>query len=193
MPEPRDFNRFAIVPVYADSTGHEAVPQNAMFVGSQSSIMERVLDSRARRTALTLINDAAHAREFLTRIAQRERDVAAREDAVTSYEDSVRRTVVQDFIGKLDALASRLDSLEQQAAHDPDDDELPPGLTGPSVDDSEGDLPPEIERRTPPGSGTDPIPDPRDLAHPQKPQQQPAAIEDDEHSLPSAMTKEVMT
>jgi hypothetical protein len=41
----------------------------------------------------------------------------------------------------------------------------------------QGELPPELERRTPP-SGTEPVLDPAELAHPPPPTQQPIAIEE---------------
>lgn len=39
-PEPRDYNRFVFVPVYADSMGREVVPADALFVGSKSQYQE---------------------------------------------------------------------------------------------------------------------------------------------------------
>jgi hypothetical protein len=92
---------------------------------------------------------------------------------------------LMDALHRFDATVARFDAYEAKLAHDPDDDELPlpPGIAS-DTEDAEGDLPPDIERRTPPGGGTDPIYDPRDLAHPQKAQQQPAAIEDEEEELP---------
>jgi hypothetical protein len=124
-PEPRDFNRFAIVPIYADSTGREAVPQNALFVGSQKVVMERILDSKARRQALTLINDAEHAKGTISGIRERERAVALREADVTAREDALARALLADALGKLDALTHRFDTIEAERAYDPDDDELP--------------------------------------------------------------------
>lgn len=233
MTQPRDYNRFAVVPIYADSTGREAAPQNALFVGSQSAVMERILDSRARRTALSIINDAEHAKGTLHSIRQRERDVADREEAVKKREDAQTARELQDAMRKFDTTLARFDIYEAELNHDPDDDELPlpPGSGDdgeleashpPSRDkhteqlaatedeeqggvplsygnvpttyvhgedgrsrgeDQSNELPPEVERRTP-ASGTMPVYDPRDLAHPQKPQQQPLAIGDDE-DLPS--------
>ena len=54
---PSEPDVFYIAPAYSDSTGRSAIPGNALFVGSRSAVMERILDSKARRTALSLIND----------------------------------------------------------------------------------------------------------------------------------------
>jgi hypothetical protein len=168
MTQPRDLNRFAIVPIYADSTGREAAPQNAMFVGSQSAVMERILDSKARRTALSIINDAEHAKGTLQAIRDREAAVSKREASVQAREDAMAARELQDALRKFDTTLARFDEYEAKVTHDPDDDDLP--------------LPPGID-------GTDPSPDPSALAHPQKPQQQPAAIGDQEDLplLPAAM------
>src|SRR6476659_3900950 len=126
MSEP---DRFAIIPIYSDSAGSAAIPQNAVAHGSWSAITGRIRDSKQQRQLLTIINDAEHAQGTLQAIRERERDVAAREDAVSTYEDDVRHSLLADFIGKLDALAARVDSLEAERAKDPDDDllPLPPG------------------------------------------------------------------
>jgi hypothetical protein len=128
MTEP---DRFAIIPIYADSTGAAAIPKNAVAHGSWSAITGRIRDSKQQRQMLSLINDAAHAQETLKDIRAREDSVAEREDAVAAYEDELKQTVLQDFCQKLDALTARMDSLEARRAHDPDDDDthaLSPGI-----------------------------------------------------------------
>jgi hypothetical protein len=159
MTAPPRERRIAIVDIIADSSGSEVIPPNARFVGSESVLMQRVIDSRARRSALTILNDAEHAKGQLHSIRQREHDVAARERAVQAREDAMAERELLDALHKFDSTLARFDAYEAKVTHDPDDDELP--------------LPPGID-------GTDPVYDPSVLAHPQKPQQQPAAIGDEE-------------
>jgi BMFP domain-containing protein YqiC len=128
MSEP---DQFAIIPIYSDSTGREAVPQNAVARGSWSAITGRIRDSKQQRQLLTLINDAEHAKGTLQAIREREADVTAREDAVSAIEDEIKRNLLADALTKIDRLVKRIDELEAQRAHDPDDDELPlpPGIS----------------------------------------------------------------
>jgi cell division protein FtsB len=130
MNAPREPDTFYIAPAYSDSTGHSAVPANAVFVGSRSAVMERILDSKARRAALTIINDAEHARGTIASIRKRERDVAAREDAVTAREEALLQQAIQKLDASADTFTQRIDTLEAERAHDPDDDDLPlpPGV-----------------------------------------------------------------
>jgi hypothetical protein len=130
---PRDYNRFALVPIYADSTGREAVPQNALFVGSQSAVMERILDSKARREALTLINDADKVRKEKAALRADRAEFEADKAAFAADVDAVHEVLLNEFVSKLDALAARMDSLEAERARDPEDDELPlpPGSPAP--------------------------------------------------------------
>ena len=164
MTSPLTSARFAIVPIISDSRGNEVVPANAIMVGSQSAVMEHVLDSNARNDAVTLVKDAAKALGTLETIQEREQSVAERED-------SVRHSLMQDFIGQLDALAQRIDSLEVEqeeqaklAAYDPDDDHLPsPPVSVATGDD--GDL--QSPTAAPSETGPDlPIGDDGELASP---------------------------
>ena len=134
-------DRFAIVPIYSDSAGSAAIPQNAVAHGSWSAITGRIRDSKQQRQLLTLINDAEHARGTLQAIRERERDVAVREDAVANMEDDIVHSLLADFIGKIDALAARMDSLEAERAKDPDDDLLPspPGIASGEVGGNSND------------------------------------------------------
>ena len=104
-----DPDRFAIIPIYSDSTGSAAIPQNAVAHGSWSAITGRIRDSKQQRQLLTIINDAEHARGTLKNIRDREAAVQEREDAVATIEDDIKRSLLADFTAKLDALASRLD------------------------------------------------------------------------------------
>jgi hypothetical protein len=133
MPEP---DRFCIIPVYADSTGSAAIPQNAVAHGSWSAITGRIRDSKQQRQLLTLINDAEHAKGTLQSIREREQAVAQREADVQAREDELNRLMLADAVRKLDATAARFDAFEAEMAKDPDDDELtfPPGMH------DEGDL-----------------------------------------------------
>jgi cell division protein FtsB len=126
MNAPREPDQFYIAPAYSDSTGHSAVPANAVFVGSRSAVMERILDSKARRAALSIINDAEHARGTLASIRQRERDVAAREHAVAAREEALLQQAIQKLDASADKFTKRMDELEAERARDPDDDDLPP-------------------------------------------------------------------
>jgi hypothetical protein len=143
-------DRFAIIPIHADSAGNEAVPGNAIFVGSRSAVMERILDSKARRESLTLINDAEHVRKEKRAVAAQRKEVDtqrkevdARADAVSQAED-----VIRQLCGMIDSFGRRLDSYEetQRAKADAEDPEnqitLPPNehtLLDPVLSD-EGEL-----------------------------------------------------
>jgi hypothetical protein len=150
--------RFAIVPIYADSTGREAVPPNAICHGSRSMIMERVLDSSTRRAALDLLNDAAIAywdKERVNQLEARETGVKMREDAIRTRDDAHTIAMLTHAVKTLDALSARLDALEAELNKDPDEDVL-----------SEPPTPP-------PGTG---LPDDGDLqALKESPEEQPRA------------------
>jgi hypothetical protein len=131
MNAPREPDTFYIAPAYSDSIGHSAIPANAVFVGSRSAVMERILDSKARRAALAIINDAEHARGTLLEIRKRERELDRREAAVSAREHAVTEAeaaILQDAIRKLDATKKRMDEEEARrvqaqidAMPDPDD------------------------------------------------------------------------
>lgn len=154
-------NKFAIVPIHCDSSGAEVKFPGAIMTGDMSAVMARIKDSRQMREDLRISNEADEVRREKQRLLMMHRALREREAAYANSvaAKSITTALVQDFIGKLDALTARMDSLEAERNHDPDDDELP--------------LPPGID-------GTDPVYDPSVLAHPQKPQQQPAAIGDEE-------------
>jgi hypothetical protein len=171
QPEP---DRFAIIPIYSDSTGMNAIPQNAVAHGSWAAITGRIRDTKQQRQLLTMINDAEHAKGELKAIRDREQAVSEREQAVKEREDAMAARELRDAIAKLDATAARFDAYEAAVTRDPDDDVLPI-----PHDAVSGELPPSIARVTPPTPGTEPTFDPRKLAHPQEPPNQPIAIEDD--------------
>ena|SRR5258707_10882530 len=141
MTSQHDPDRFAIVPIYSDSTGSAAIPQNAVAHGSWSAITGRIRDTKQQRQLLTMINDAEHAKGTLQAIRERERAVAEREDAVKADVAIFREELLQDFVSKIDALTRRMDSLEAERAHDPDDDELPTPPGSPMPDDGELESP----------------------------------------------------
>jgi hypothetical protein len=136
MTAQREPDQFYIAPAYSDSTGQSAIPANAVFVGSRSAVMERILDSKARRQALTLINDAEHAKGQLLEIRKRVRELKAREDAVTAREEALLQQAIQKLDASANEFTKRIESLEAERAHDPDDDDLPlpPGLPMPDND-----------------------------------------------------------
>ena len=122
---PNDPDCFAIVPVYGDSAGRRAVPQNAIFVGNRNAVMERILDSKARRQALTLVNDADRVRRDIAALRADKAEFEADKAAFTADVAAVNEVLLQEFIGKLDALATRMDAIEAARAQSKYDEELP--------------------------------------------------------------------
>ena len=129
-----DPDQFAIIPVYTDSTGRKAVPGDAVFVGSRTAVMERILDSKTRRECFTLLNDAKRIREEARDVAAEKRDVAARADAVTQAEDLIRK-----LCDAVNTLRTRVDAFEEEQRAKADAEErarneepitLPPGTPG---------------------------------------------------------------
>jgi molecular chaperone GrpE (heat shock protein) len=132
---PRDADHWQLVPVPKDSTGRVMVSDSAMMHGSMNHCLLAVRDSRAQRADLELINDREKVRAqnkaesdaFDTKRA----DLQAYADSVAADVEAVRDVLMQEFVGKLDALAARMDSLEARRANDPDDDDehaLSPGI-----------------------------------------------------------------
>jgi hypothetical protein len=168
--------------------------------GSMSALTERVLDSRARAHAISLLEDAAKAVGLL--------------EAQQDHEQQLRQRQVRAFVDGVAAIGRRLDAVEQrhaerarQAAADearaiqqqidswPDPDSADPfphhspggelhALEPPNLGDKQqlaaardqGDLPRELLKGAPPLTGNYPEPDPDKLAHPQDPPAQPVAI-----------------
>jgi hypothetical protein len=125
-------DRFAIIPIPTDSSGREVTPGNAIFIGSRNAVMERVFDSKTRREALLLVNDAAQARGTLQALREEKQAIAARADAIAQAEDLVR-----ELVSKVDTLTARMDEYEEEQrakaeaeerANDPENQiVLPPG------------------------------------------------------------------
>jgi hypothetical protein len=143
-PEQREPDTFYIAPAYSDSTGNSAVPANAVFVGSRSAVMERILDSRARREALSLINDADRVRRDRQALKADQAAFKADQAAFAGAVESVQDALISQFAAKVDALAARMDAIEQERSRDPDDDLLPtpPGTViggGSSTGDNSAD------------------------------------------------------
>jgi hypothetical protein len=124
-PEQRDPDQFAIIPIYSDSLGARAVPSDALFVGSRSAVMERIVDSKARRDALTLINDADRVRRDRQALKADQAAFKADQAAFAGAVESVQDALIGQFTAKVDALAARMDAIEQERSRDPDDDLLP--------------------------------------------------------------------
>jgi hypothetical protein len=201
MTSARDPDKFAIVPLFSDSTGAEVKFPGAIMTGDMSAVMARVKDSRQMREDLRISNEADKVRRAQAALRADQAAFEEEQASFTAEVEAVKEVLLNEFVGKLDALAARMDAYEAELARDPDDDELPlppdtvspsagddgelqashPPSRDPGEEDAEGDLPPDIERGTPPGLGTDPIYDPSHLSHPQR-KQQPVAI-GDEHSV----------
>ena len=96
-------------------------------------------------------------------------------------EDAQAARDLQDALHKFDATVARFDAYEAELAHDPEDDLL---SSSPATTLSVPGSATTLSVR----DGTDPSPDPSTLAHPQKPQQQPAAIGDEENLLSGELT-----
>jgi hypothetical protein len=175
-----DEDRLAIFTIPANANSHTPLfIKDAVFLGSRSAVMERVVDSRARNQYLTIINDAANAKRDLASIHKANRDLAAREDVVTARERAADERDLADAIRKLDAAAARMDALEQeQQLEDPEAElTLPPGVDSGDMqtpieasepedrkqleeieedDEGPGDLPKSLTAKVPPETGTDP-------------------------------------
>jgi hypothetical protein len=116
-------NRYFTARVVCDSLGHEVIPSNAISVGT----LDPVAECEARNRALD-------AREH--KLTEYEHDLIdldsalneARADAIAAQKDYTTRTLLADFISKLDALAARMDSFEQeQRSRNAEPIVLPPG------------------------------------------------------------------
>jgi hypothetical protein len=130
-------NRFATVPIYADSLGNEVVPSNAISVGTIDPVAEcearsRALDERERE-----LNEQKHQLIEWDAALHEER---CRMDATSAARrDAIKHGLLADVLSKLDGLVARMDAYEEeQRANDPElQISLPPGITADEV----GDLP----------------------------------------------------
>jgi hypothetical protein len=186
MNKPAPADRFAIVPLFPN----QSPPAHCIAWGNMDAVMERIVDSNTRNDAIDLIHDAAVALGQLERTRNQQAQIFARS--------------FQDVIARLDALAHRMDAIEEQRAARakadaeeeqqriqdyldslPDPDNLdgqvtydPSGelhILPPTISD-QGALPNELVRKAPPETGNYPEPDPSKLAHPQQQPAQPVAI-----------------
>jgi hypothetical protein len=129
MPHPR----FATIPVYADSTGHELIPSNAVSVGTIDPIAEcearkHALDERERE-----LHELEHQLvEWDAALHERRVNMDA---AAASRREAIKHGLLADVLAKLDDLAARMDAYEEyQRANDPEFQiTLPPG-TDPDPD-----------------------------------------------------------
>jgi hypothetical protein len=124
-PEFGDYNRLYVCGLRE----YEKAPDHAIFVAHPNVLMERIMGSKARQAALTIINDAAVVERKLDakRAAIRAERAAleARADEVAADQAGFNEDLAQELFRRLTALAARVDSLEAARQHDPDDDELP--------------------------------------------------------------------
>jgi hypothetical protein len=177
-------DRFAIVQLHE----HQPIPDNTIMQGSMDAVMERIIDSNARNTAMDLLRDARIAADQLEQTRAQETQILAR--GIQSLNDTITR------------LSRRMDAVEEQQSTkmrhdaaleakriqdylntlpDPDDPDaaaifppdgslhaLPPTNTD---SDNEGDLPEELTRATPPPGNPAELDDP-----PQPKYRQPVAV-----------------
>ena len=177
MPDPlRNYDRFYICGLGE----HEKAPDHALFVASHSAVMERILDSKARRNALSIINDAEHAKGQLQTIRERERALRVAEDAFRADVAAFDQDILQQLLDRIAALETQLTAIEaartQQkldslpdiddpASYEPGGELHSVAPKQPQATTDQGDLPNELVRKAPPTLGTDPVTDPRELAH----------------------------
>jgi hypothetical protein len=189
MTAPRP-NRFATIPIYADSTGKELMPGNAVSVGD----FDPIADSEARKRALDARERELHELEHQLV----EWDAALHEQRVrmdsegAARRDAIKHGLIRDVLSKLDALAARIDSLEErQRANDPElQITLPPGT---DAADAVSDIADEGELQAlkePNHQYLDPNPDP---VEPQPPDP-PELVDDGDEGpgdLPNELTEKV--
>jgi hypothetical protein len=178
-----DEPQFAIVPL--PDGPH---PADAIAVGGMNAIMERVIDSKVRIEAEEFVRRVGDAVEQARELE--ERQAIQRNDAIQRLCDGIAQ------------MARRLDQYEQRSTLQREVDAtaqeiidtyaIPDGMPDPDANAvgmaPEGDYPqptltpdPWAEDSVLPKAlqepGTEMTLDPEDLAHPQKPQQQPTAID----------------
>jgi hypothetical protein len=129
----RDTGKFAIVPIYSDSTGAEVKFPGAIMTGDMTAVMARIKDSRQMREDLRVSNEASKVRKDLEAIRQRERTIAARADAIVESEDLIRQLcdAVNTLIARVDAFEEQAlakAEAEEQAAASAAEFALPPGV-----------------------------------------------------------------
>ena len=161
--------RFAIVPIYADSTGCEVKFPDAIMTGEMSAVMARIKDSRQMREDLRVSNEADKVRRAKAALRADTAAFEAEKAEFAADVESVRDVLIQEFAAKVDALAARVNSLETARAYDPDEDELPLpplALQDPAPADS-GDL--RAINEAPPGPETKDEPEEQDPDLPRPP------------------------
>jgi hypothetical protein len=189
-PHDPDAGSFAIVKL----PPHQSPPDNTIMHGSINAVMERIIDTNARREALDLLARADDASQSLARTearadAARARSIRHLGDAITQLNhrlDAIeeRRAIQarQDEEAEAARLQAVLDAL-------PSPDEPAAAIYSPGGDlhslaapntahMGEDDAPSSLEHLERFGSsGTDPVTDPSELAHPKVPKyRNPAAI-----------------
>jgi hypothetical protein len=174
---PDVFAKYCILPLHA----HQPAPTNAIAVGNLDAIFRNLPDTNARSAALaradavmSRIEDAEQEQD-LTRATQigifadcvdaltRRLDAFEERLAEQARQDAeeAEREEQQQIQAELDALPDPDNpgpfhggELSVIPASTPEDERQLAAIEG---DDGEGDLPPELLKRTPPELGTDPI------------------------------------
>ena len=165
--------------------------------GSMSAVTEHILDSKARADAVSLLHDAAYAVGLLERqqIEKQQLD----EQKVRALCDAAARLAIRLDAFEQNRIAWQRRDAEEEAARiqqylDGLPDPNSPDPFAPSGDlhdipasepedreqlqqSDQGTLPPELREGAPASTGTDPEPDPANLAYPPTPRyRSPAAI-----------------
>jgi hypothetical protein len=156
MTEPRPADKFAIVPIYADSSGSEVKFPNAIMTGDMSAVMARVKDSKQMREDLRISNEADQVRRDKAALKVREDALRADEANFSAAVESVQDALISQFSAKVDALAARMDAIEAERSRDPDDDLLP---SPPGTPVSPGSPVPDDGNLQSPIAAKDPDPD----------------------------------
>jgi hypothetical protein len=119
-------NRFATVPVYADSLGNEVVPSNAVSVGTLDPVAECEARSRALDERECELNEFKH--QLIEWHAALHEERVRMDSASAARRDAIKHGLLADVLSKLDVLAARMDAYEeQQRANDPENQiTLPP-------------------------------------------------------------------
>jgi hypothetical protein len=108
---------------------------NVIAHGDMAAVTEPILDSNSRRVAEALVRDARAAAGRIAQIDRRADSVAERETEVAAREDAIFADGVLQLSHKIEDIARRMDALERardgatlDALPDPDDPENRPRL-----------------------------------------------------------------
>jgi chromosome segregation ATPase len=118
-------NRYATVPIYAESLGHEVIRGNAISVGT----LDPVAESDKRKRALDARERELDEREHV--LDKREHNLIELDAALTAAKDKFRREqLITDATRKMQRPKRRMDALEEEEkAKYEEPITLPPGFT----------------------------------------------------------------